>query len=194
MDVQAYLSKFDALKVSYATLMPCTKDATVHAEQQSKYFMVMALKGLPSELESVRNQILSGTTIPNYDTVSEQLLRLATPHAFGPVFPPSIVASTPSDTAALVSLDNNQNRLRGGTFNSKPRLKCDHSVRTVFCSRLYRYAHFSAAACTVPAAVSAAFCTISAAVTIFSGLISSSNPVFFGILYIKIWLLLLHDQ
>ncbi|CAI8592604.1 unnamed protein product [Vicia faba] len=126
MDVQAYLSKFDALKVSYATLMPCTKDATVHAEQQSKYFMVMALKGLPSELESVRNQILSGTTIPNYDTVSEQLLRLATPHAFGPVFPPSIVASTPSDTAALVSLDNNQNRLRGGTFNSKPRLKCDH--------------------------------------------------------------------
>ena len=53
--------------------------------------MVMALKGLPSELESVRNQILSGTIVPNYDTLSEELLRLTTPHAFGPVSPPSIV-------------------------------------------------------------------------------------------------------
>lgn len=67
MDMQAYLSKLHALKASYETLMPYAKDATVHSEQQSKFFMVMALKGLPPELESVRNQILSGTTVPNYD-------------------------------------------------------------------------------------------------------------------------------
>ncbi|CAI8602358.1 unnamed protein product [Vicia faba] len=129
MDVQAYLSKLDALKASYATLMPYAKDAIAHVEQQSKYFMVMALEGLPLELESVRNQILSGTTVPNYDAVSEQLLRLATPHAFGPVSPPFIAIPTPGDTTALASLGNNQNRLRGGLSNSKPRPKCDHCNR-----------------------------------------------------------------
>lgn len=112
MDMQAYMSKLDALKASFETLMPYAKDATAHSEQQSKIFMVMALKGLPPELESVRNQILSGTIIPNYDAVSEQLLRLATPHAFGSVSPPSIVAPAPGDTVALASLGNNQNRLR----------------------------------------------------------------------------------
>ena len=129
MDMQAYLSKLDALKASYETLMPYAKDATAHSEQQSKFFMVMALKGLPPELESVRNQILSGTIVPNYDAVSEQPLRLATPHAFGLVSPPSIVALSPGDTAALASLGNNQNRLRGGSSNSKPHPKCDHCNR-----------------------------------------------------------------
>jgi hypothetical protein len=109
--------------------MPYAKDATTHAEQQSKYFMVMALKELPSKLESVCNQILSGTTVPNYDTVSEQLLRLATPHAFGQVTPPSIAIPTQGDIAALASLGNNQIRLRGGPSNSKPRPKCDHCNR-----------------------------------------------------------------
>ncbi|XP_058772610.1 uncharacterized protein LOC131646641 [Vicia villosa] len=89
----------------------------------------MTLKRLPSELESVRNQILSGTIVPSYDTVSEQLLRLATPHEFGLVSPLSIAAPTPGDTAALASLGNNQNRLRGGSSNSKPRPKCDHCNR-----------------------------------------------------------------
>ena len=89
----------------------------------------MALKGLPSELEFVRNQILSGTTVPNYDTFSEQLLRLVTPHEFGPISPPFISIPTPGDTATLASLGNNQNRLRGGSSNSKPRPKCDHCNR-----------------------------------------------------------------
>lgn len=54
---------------------------------------------------------------------------LATPHAFGLVFPSSIVAPTSGDTVALASLGNNQNRLRGGSSNSKSRPKCDHCNR-----------------------------------------------------------------
>ena len=114
--MQAYLSKLHALKASYATFMPYAKDASAHAEQ----------------LESVRSQILSCTIVPNYDTVSEQLLRLATPHAFGLISPPSIATPAPDDTVALASLGNNQNRFRGWSSNSKPRPKCDH------CNRLGR--------------------------------------------------------
>lgn len=88
--------------------------------------MIMELIRLPSKIESVCNQILSGTTVPNYDTVSEQLLRLDTPHAFGLVSPPYIVAPTPGVVAALAFLGNNQNHIRGGSIFSKLRPKCDH--------------------------------------------------------------------
>lgn len=47
--------------------------------------MIMTLVGLPLELDFVRNQILAGSTVPNSEAVSEQLLRLGTPHAFIPV-------------------------------------------------------------------------------------------------------------
>ncbi|GAU43000.1 hypothetical protein TSUD_188740 [Trifolium subterraneum] len=69
MDVQAYLSKLDSLKADFQSLMPFTNDRTSHAEQRSKFFMIMALVGLPPELDSVRNQILSGSTIPDYETL-----------------------------------------------------------------------------------------------------------------------------
>lgn len=43
MDMQAYLSKLDALKTNFTTLIPFTKYATTYDEQQSKYFMIVAL-------------------------------------------------------------------------------------------------------------------------------------------------------
>lgn len=45
-----------------------------HVEQRIKFFMAMALVGLPPELDFVRNQILSRSTVPDYEIVSEQLL------------------------------------------------------------------------------------------------------------------------
>jgi hypothetical protein len=109
MDVQAYLSKLDSLKADFQSLMPFTSDKTSHAEQRSKFFMIMALAGLPPELDSVRNQILSGSTVPDYETVSEQLLRLATPHAFGPVSTPSS-----TDSSALASHYHGRGGRNGG--------------------------------------------------------------------------------
>lgn len=112
MDIQAYLSKLNALKVNYATLLPYAKYVRTHVKQQSEFFMIMALIELPLELEFVRNQILSGTIIPNYDAVSEQLLRLATFQAFSLLSHPSIIALTPGGIISLASLGNNQNCLQ----------------------------------------------------------------------------------
>ncbi|KAJ1398813.1 gag-polypeptide of LTR copia-type [Sesbania bispinosa] len=82
-DIQTYLGKLDRLIADFDALMPFTNDADKHAEQRGKFFMVLALAGLPPEFDSVRNQILSSTVVPSYDTVSEQLLRLSVPHMFG---------------------------------------------------------------------------------------------------------------
>ncbi|CAJ2658363.1 unnamed protein product [Trifolium pratense] len=129
MDVQGYLTKLDTLKANFTTLMPFTTDATIYAEQQSKYFMVMALAGLPSELDSVRNQILSGTNVPNYEAVSEQLLRLATPHVFGPV-----PTSSPTESSALASHYHGRGGRTGGRGGRQ-------SIRCNYCNR---YGHIEA--------------------------------------------------
>lgn len=57
--------------------------------------MIVTLAIVPSELDSVQNQILSGFNVPSCEVVSEQRLHLVTPHAFGPV-------STPSPTKSFV--------------------------------------------------------------------------------------------
>jgi hypothetical protein len=71
MDIQSYLGKLDRLIADFDSLMPFTNDAAKHSTQRSKFFMVLALAGLPPEFDSVRNQILSTSTIPTYDIVSE---------------------------------------------------------------------------------------------------------------------------
>lgn len=53
MHMQVYMSKLDALKENFTTLMPFTKDSTTYVEQQSKYSMIVILVGLPSELDSI---------------------------------------------------------------------------------------------------------------------------------------------
>lgn len=61
--------------------------------------MIMALDRLPQELDFVRNQILSGYIVPNYEAVGEQMLRLATPHVF-------LLVSTPSHTESSAISSN----------------------------------------------------------------------------------------
>lgn len=124
MDMQAYLSKFDALKANSTTLMPFTKDTTTYAKQQSKYFMIVELSGLPSELDSLRNKILSGSNISNYEAISGQLLRLATPHAFGPFSTPS-----PIESSYLASHYHG----RGGRTGEQGEHR--HGIRCNYCNR-----------------------------------------------------------
>lgn len=107
--------------------MPFIKDATTYDEQQSKYFMIVELVRLSLELDSVRNQILSESNVPNYDAVSEKLLRLTTPHAFGPVSTPS-----PTESSSLTS----HNHGRGG--RARGRNGHCHGIRCNYCNR---YSH-----------------------------------------------------
>lgn len=69
--MQAYLSLLDVLIANFTTLMLFEKDATTHTEESSKFCMIMTLIGLPPKLNFARNLIISGSTLPNYDTDSE---------------------------------------------------------------------------------------------------------------------------
>ena len=54
-DIQTYLGKLDHLIADFESLMPFTNDAVKHAEKRGKFFMVLALDGLPTKFDFVRN-------------------------------------------------------------------------------------------------------------------------------------------
>ncbi|KAJ1384474.1 Zinc finger, CCHC-type superfamily [Sesbania bispinosa] len=110
--------------------MPFTNDADKHAEQHGKFFMVLALAGLPPEFDSIRNQILSGIVVPSYDTVSEQLLRLSVPHMFGHSHVPSTNSSA---FYSHSSYRGGPSGIRGGYRGQRPR-----------CNFCQRYGHTEA--------------------------------------------------
>ncbi|CAJ2674085.1 unnamed protein product [Trifolium pratense] len=128
MDMQSYVGKLDSLIADFDALMPFTDNVDKHAEQRGKFFMVLALAGLPPELDSVRNQILSSATVPSYDTVCEQLLRLSahTPAAI----PVSTSLNVPVDSTALVSNYYQRGGRGGGRGNNRHRSRC------TFCNRI----------------------------------------------------------
>lgn len=71
MDIQGYLSKLDSLKDNFSTLIPVTNYATTHEQQCNKFFMIMTIIGFPPELDFIRNQILLGSIVHDYESVSE---------------------------------------------------------------------------------------------------------------------------
>lgn len=111
MGMQTYLGKLDSLIADFDSLMPYTASADKHAEQCGQFFIVLALAGLTPGLDSVRNQILSSPTIPSYDTVCKQLLRLSVPQSFAPTSTSVIV---PVDSTALISSSYQRSRKGGG--------------------------------------------------------------------------------
>lgn len=103
--------------------MPFTESSNKHVEHRGKFFTVLALAGLTSYLDSIRNQILSSANVPSYDMVSEQLLRLSAPSASIPV-PTS--PNLPVDFIALVSNSNQRGGRGGGRGNNRTRPRCNY--------------------------------------------------------------------
>ena len=52
-------------------MMLFSTDVTQQEADRGKSFMVLALVGLPTELDSVRNQILANLGVPTMDTIFE---------------------------------------------------------------------------------------------------------------------------
>ncbi|KAM7497900.1 hypothetical protein LguiA_022314 [Lonicera macranthoides] len=51
--------------------MSLSTDVMQQEADRGKFFMVLALAGLPGELDSVRNQILANPGFPTMDTIFE---------------------------------------------------------------------------------------------------------------------------
>ncbi|OIT30712.1 hypothetical protein A4A49_43700, partial [Nicotiana attenuata] len=72
----SYLGQVESLKDQFDSLMPFTDKMDVQERQRDRFFMVLALIGLRSDLSSVRDQILASASVPTLEEVSARLLRI----------------------------------------------------------------------------------------------------------------------
>lgn len=89
-------------------------------------FLVLTLAGLPTDHNSVREQILASPTVPSIDELFSRLLRLAAPPSHkevsSPIVDSSILSSQTTEKRTYHSMENR----RGGRRFGKPRSKCSH--------------------------------------------------------------------
>ena len=77
MNLSTYIGQIASLKEEFLTVMPLTTDVGDQRTQIDKFFMVLTLIGLRSDLETVRDQILGSSSVPSLDDVFARLLRIS---------------------------------------------------------------------------------------------------------------------
>lgn len=87
--------------------------------------MILALARLSSELDSTWNQILSGSSVPNYEADIEQVLHLATPQDIGPISTPS-----PTKSSSLASQYHGRSGRTGGRVEQRHGIHCNYCIVT----------------------------------------------------------------
>ncbi|RVX02515.1 Retrovirus-related Pol polyprotein from transposon RE2 [Vitis vinifera] len=77
LDLSTYIGQIASLKEQFLTVMPLTPDVGAQQTQLDKFFMILTLIGLHSDLEPIRDQILGSSSVPSLDDVFARLLRLS---------------------------------------------------------------------------------------------------------------------
>ena len=121
MDLSNYIDQIASLKEEFLTLMPLTSDVGAQQMQIDKFFMVLTLIGLRSDLKTVRDQILGSPSVPSLDDVFARLLRISSTQ--------TLPSDSPSDSSVLVS----QTNLRGGRSGNRSRGQRPHCT---YCNKL----------------------------------------------------------
>ncbi|KAH0664854.1 hypothetical protein KY285_026060 [Solanum tuberosum] len=96
-DMSTYLGQVQEVMEEFETLMPVTTDVQKQQEHRQTLFLVLTLAGLPTDHDSVRDQILASLTIPTVDELFSRPLRLAPPLIH------KVVSSPTIDSSALAS-------------------------------------------------------------------------------------------
>ena len=116
MDMSTYLGQVQTVMEECTELMLATPNVEKQLEQCAKMFLVVTLAGLPSDLDSVRDQILASPAVPAMDDLFARLLRLAAPPMS------SSYPVIPAESSVLASQTGN----RYGGRSWKPRPRCGY--------------------------------------------------------------------
>ncbi|RVW91574.1 hypothetical protein CK203_046200 [Vitis vinifera] len=107
LDLSTYIGQIASLKEQFLTVMPLTPDVGAQQTQLDKFFMVLTLIGLRSDLEPIRDQILGSSSVSSLDDVFARLLRI------------SSTQTLPSDSASDSSVLVSQTTSRGGRSGTR---------------------------------------------------------------------------
>lgn len=78
--MSTYITQVQVVMKEFNELMPATPSVEKQLEQHQKMFQVVTVARLPSDLDSVGDQILASSIVLVVDDMFAQLLRLITPH------------------------------------------------------------------------------------------------------------------
>ncbi|RVW90255.1 hypothetical protein CK203_036770 [Vitis vinifera] len=121
MDLSTYIGQIASFKEEFLTVMPLTTDVEDQRTQIDKFFMVLMLIGLRSDIETVRDQILGSSSVPSLDDVFARLLRISSTQ--------TLPSDNTSDSSMLVSQTNS----RGGCSGNRGRGQRPHCT---YCNKL----------------------------------------------------------
>ncbi|RVW99739.1 Retrovirus-related Pol polyprotein from transposon TNT 1-94 [Vitis vinifera] len=121
MDLSTYIGQIASLKEEFLTMMPLTTNVGDQRIQIDKFFMVLTLIGLRPDLETVRDQIFSSSSVPSLDDVFARLLRISSTQ--------TLPSDNTSNSSVLVSQTNSQ----GGCSGNRGRGQRPHCT---YCNKL----------------------------------------------------------
>nr|CAN79672.1 hypothetical protein VITISV_012210 [Vitis vinifera] len=121
LDLSTYIGQIASLQEEFLTVMPLTPDVGAQQTQLDKFFMVLTLIGLRSNLEPVHDQILGGSSVPSLDDVFAHLLRISSTQ--------TLPSDSISDSSVLVSHTTS----RGGRSGNRGRGQRPHCT---YCNKL----------------------------------------------------------
>ena len=75
MDISAYGGRMSALKDELASILPKSTNVDTSQSKMDRVFMIILLLNLGPDFENIREHILTGVVIPNFDEDLARLLR-----------------------------------------------------------------------------------------------------------------------
>ena len=75
MKLSSFVGRMSTLKNELLSVLPKVTDAKTYLSNMDQIFMILTLIKLGIEFDNIREQILTGSTIPTFDDMYAQLLR-----------------------------------------------------------------------------------------------------------------------
>ena len=127
MDISSYDGRISALKDELISILPKSTNIETSLSKMDRVFMIILLLKLELDFENIREQILTGAVIPNFDEALARLLRRTSTAT------QSMRYEITPDTSMMVSQSHSQSDSRGGHGSNRGR---GQHPRCTYCDRL----------------------------------------------------------
>ena len=75
MELSSFVRRMSALKNELLSVLPKVTDPETYLSNMDQIYMILTLIKLGTKFDNIREQILTGSTIPTFDVIFAPLLR-----------------------------------------------------------------------------------------------------------------------
>ena len=127
MDISSYGGRMSALKDELISILPKSTNTETSLSEMDRVFMIILLLNLKPDFENIREQILTGAVIPDFDESLARLLRHTS------IAAQSMRSEITPDTFVMVSQSLSRGDSRGGRGSNRGR---GQRPQCTYCHRL----------------------------------------------------------